>query len=908
MRRSFWLIGFAGWLLLSGACRKNVSGPSEIDTSNLVSVTTNPPDGSYLGQVTSISISFSQPVRGMDTLANIGLSGSGVGTSQIVGINPTGENTYTVSFSGAATNGGFQVKLRNIHNAENRSLTRDTLFYNIDTTNPLVSSAPAINSLVKSLPSIDLTYSKAVTGANIAANYSLSGAGAGSLTVSSVQPLGGNRYRVFFSGTLGTSGFSVFIQNVQDTEARPLSGPTLNFVADVSGPTMTAQPVSGSTTAQPAQVDITFSEQVQNALLPASYSLTGGGRGSLVVSGVTQLTTYKYRLALSGSAANGLLSIQPAGVMDMAGNFATTSISYTIDLSGPTKTPSPVAGTTLANLVQFDVTYSEPVIGANIPTNYILTGIGAGNLSSLSVTALGGNTYRVMLSGNAASGAINVQIIGVTDVTGNPLTAPGFSYAIDASPVYVSSTSPAAGAATVLVSAAIQLMFSETIQCGLVNSANAYIQGPVAATIGCAGSTITLTPVAKLNPGTQYSVTVVNIQDQLGNTMVNPYTFTFTTAASSQSGTSGSDEGTSVTTDIAGNIYVGGFSNSNLDGQTNAGLNDMSLTKYNSSGQKQWTRLWGGAFHDETHHLVADLHGGIYAAGFKGLTASTRNAVILKYDGNGVLLWAKELGAQTWEANGLGIDANEYLYTVGAAAGGPSVFRAKLDILGQVQWLVTETLPGYHNIRNMAVRADGVFYYTGNGNAWGSGAPACFIRQCDAYGNALNNVYLSGGNSVYCNGIKIAPDNTVVAAGWSSTTLTGTTHLGGNDVLVVKYSATLTNQWSRQLGTSSHEEANDLVIDSNGDIYFAGFGQASFYGNPTYGSFDVLLGKINSSGSLLWSRQVGSTGFDAPVGVALGLDNILTLTGYTSGALDAQNYLGGNDAFLIRYDNQGNKK
>ncbi|MBX3721213.1 MAG: hypothetical protein KF713_05180 [Turneriella sp.] len=321
MRRSIFVFGIlVCGIAAVGACRKNQIEQSDIDASNLVAVTTNPPEGSYLGQLTSVVFSFSQPVTGMDTLANIQLSGSGVGTSNVTGVYAAGGNAYTVNFSGVVTNGGLQIKLSNIRTSENQSLSRDTFFYIIDTTNPLVSSVPAIGSLIQSLPSIDLTYSKAVTGANIAANYSLSGAGVGSLTVSSAQSLGGNRYRIFFSGTPGTAGFSLLIQNVQDAQARPLSGSTLNFVADVSGPTMTAQPVNGSTTAQPAQIDITFSEQVQNALLPASYSLTGGGKGSLTVSGVTQLTTYKYRLALSGTAANGLFSILPAGVTDLAAN------------------------------------------------------------------------------------------------------------------------------------------------------------------------------------------------------------------------------------------------------------------------------------------------------------------------------------------------------------------------------------------------------------------------------------------------------------------------------------------------------------------------------------------------------------------------------------------------------------
>ena len=61
-----------------------------------------------------------------------------------------------------------------------------------------------------------------------------------------------------------------------------------------------------------------------------------------------------------------------------------------------------------------------------------------------------------------------------------------------------------------------------------------------------------------------------------------------------QLGTSTDDEGTGVTTDSSGNIYVTGFTKGGLDGNTNYGsdcnfppCSDIFLVKYNSSGTKQ---------------------------------------------------------------------------------------------------------------------------------------------------------------------------------------------------------------------------------------------------------------------------------------------------------------------------------
>ena len=52
-------------------------------------------------------------------------------------------------------------------------------------------------------------------------------------------------------------------------------------------------------------------------------------------------------------------------------------------------------------------------------------------------------------------------------------------------------------------------------------------------------------------------------------------------------GTSKNDFATSITTDSSDNIYVTGYTNGDLDGNTNSGKYDIFLVKYNSDGVKQ---------------------------------------------------------------------------------------------------------------------------------------------------------------------------------------------------------------------------------------------------------------------------------------------------------------------------------
>ncbi len=82
-----------------------------------------------------------------------------------------------------------------------------------------------------------------------------------------------------------------------------------------------------------------------------------------------------------------------------------------------------------------------------------------------------------------------------------------------------------------------------------------------------------------------------------------------------QLGTSSTDNGISITSDSSVNVYVTGVTEGGLDGNTIAGINDLIVVKYNSSGVKQWTQQLGTSSTDDGKSITSDSSGNVYVTG-----------------------------------------------------------------------------------------------------------------------------------------------------------------------------------------------------------------------------------------------------------------------------------------------------
>lgn len=152
-------------------------------------------------------------------------------------------------------------------------------------------------------------------------------------------------------------------------------------------------------------------------------------------------------------------------------------------------------------------------------------------------------------------------------------------------------------------------------------------------------------------------------------------------------------------------------------------------------------------------------------------------------------------------------------------------------------------------------------------------------------------------------GVAVDSSGSVYVAGETTAALDGNTHVGNEDVFIVKYEANGNRAWTRQLGTAAVEFVYGVAVDASGNVYVAGETTGAF-GAANQGSSDIFLVKYDTNGNWQWTRQLGTADYDGAFGVATDASGNVYVAGETEGDLNGVN-AGGSDLFVAKYNANG---
>jgi len=403
-------------------------------------------------------------------------------------------------------------------------------------------------------------------------------------------------------------------------------------------------------------------------------------------------------------------------------------------------------------------------------------------------------------------------------------------------------------------------------------------------------------------------------------------------AGTQQLGTIKDERGSGIVVNSSGDIYITGWSVGPLDGFTQAGGQDMFITKYSSSGTNQWTKKIGTASVDDGKSISVDSNDNIYVAGYTGAAFDGNNhfggedGFLVKYDSNGNKQFSVQIGSSNFDqACCVTVDSNNYIYisgyTTGSIDGNQSngsvdIFLMKFDSSGNKIWTKQYGTNQGDQPYGMSIDLSDNIYITGNtsgqfdGNS-SAGLYDMFLLKYNSDGEEDWAKQLGTTGSDSGEGVTVDSEGNVYVTGSTDRGLDGQTSysaIGNNDVFLVKYNSNGLKQWSQQIGSSESDDGNGISIDLSGNIYITGMTKGSFDGEQFNGNEDIFLVKYNSNGIKQWSQQFGTSDDEFGMGVAVNQFNEILITGSTKGHLDGNTLSGGEDVFLIKYNSEGIKQ
>lgn len=315
---------------------------------------------------------------------------------------------------------------------------------------------------------------------------------------------------------------------------------------------------------------------------------------------------------------------------------------------------------------------------------------------------------------------------------------------------------------------------------------------------------------------------------------------------------------------VDGGLFVVGHTTSSVDGQVLKGEQDLVLAKYDSLGNRVWSRVLGAAGEAQGTSIAVDSTGNVVVAG--NITG----------------------------------DLGETL-----DVGGSDVLVAKYDAAGVEQWLQRFGGTGDDTATAVAVSDDGTVFVGGKSNAaigdsvHAGGLSDGYIRALDSSGSTLytRRVGTSGDETI--DALKIADDGDLIIAGAED----------GSAVLRKFAAADGTSAaiWEQNLGTLEDGRIGDLAVDGT-DIYLTGSAGSTFAPSAplqTYGGGvrDAFLVKLSDGASpaVDFTTFIGSDSDETANALEVH-DGKVYVAGKTSGQLDGATQVGERDAFVSRLD------
>lgn len=210
----------------------------------------------------------------------------------------------------------------------------------------------------------------------------------------------------------------------------------------------------------------------------------------------------------------------------------------------------------------------------------------------------------------------------------------------------------------------------------------------------------------------------------------------------------------------------------------------------------------------------------------------------------------------------------------------------KVNNTGAIVWSREFSAPGNgpDEAKKVLIHPNGNIIVTGYGNNKAVGNDFWTMALNSAGDTLWTSLHNSSATNLYdeANDMVIDLNGNIFVVGESDNDPTLITN---NDYMIVKLSANGIFQWEKKLNGSGNAEDRcvGVDIDSNNDIYVTGRSSNGF-------DDDYLTVKYNNAGTLVWSDVVDNGGTDRAVDIEVGVNNNIYITGRSDNGTDDDYY------------------
>ncbi|WP_167386908.1 Ig-like domain-containing protein [Bradyrhizobium mercantei] len=386
------------------------------------------------GQTAVVTFTFSEAIAAF-ALGDVSVSGGALGNLVHVGVNGSGQDIYTATFTPDVSNaeaGSVQVTASGYGDtAGNAGGASNTINFSGDTQVPTVSVTLNPDTvLAGDLSVATFTFSEAVAGFSLAGT-TVHGGVLSSLVHVGLNGAGQDIYTATFTPDISdteTGSVKVNASSYTDTAGNAgTAGNTAAIGGDTLAPTVSiAADRNALLAGQTALVTFTFSEQVASFAV-GDVTVHGGALGNLVHVGVNGSGQDVYTATFTPDESNaelGSVQVTASGYTDVAGNSgaASNTINFTGDTKAPTVSVAASPSTVLAgqtSVVTF--TFSEHVASFAL-SDTVVAGGALSNLVHVGLNGSGQDVYTALFTpdiNDVLAGSIRVSAATYTDDSGN---------------------------------------------------------------------------------------------------------------------------------------------------------------------------------------------------------------------------------------------------------------------------------------------------------------------------------------------------------------------------------------------------------------------------------------------------------------------------------------------------------